>query len=202
MLSLRTLARRPALTIAAILTLAIGIGANTAVFSVVNAVLIRQLPFRDPERLAAIWPGHFISNAELLAMQRSARTFESVAAFSPGWGVALTGSGEARQLAGARTSTNFFATLGVEAAIGRTFVDGESTPGDDQVAILSDGLWRSAFGADRGIVGRSIILDGTSFLVIGVMPPGFEFYTPGNEVWLPLTIDPSAWFHRGGISVA
>src|ERR1700716_4116809 len=109
----RRLARAPLFTSVAILTLALGIGANTAMFSVVRGVLLRPLPFRDPARLAAIWPTRAISHAELLYMQREAKSFESVAALSPGWGIAMTGAGEPRQLHAARVSVNFFSTLGV-----------------------------------------------------------------------------------------
>jgi putative ABC transport system permease protein len=200
MLSIRTLVRRPTLTVAALVTLAIGIGANTAVFSVVNAVLLRPLPYRDPDALVALWPQHYFSNAELLVMQANARVLESVATFSPGWGMALIGDGEAQQLNAARTSTNFFATIGVAPALGRAFLPEESRPGNDRVVILSDGLWRTRYGADRGILGRTIVLDGQPNEVIGVMPPGFEFVAR-TDLWAPLIIDPTAWFHRGGTAV-
>src|SRR5204863_180044 len=117
--ALRQARRQPVFTIVAMLTFALGIGANTAVFSVVRGVLLRPLPYRDPARLAAIWPSRAISNAELLYLQQNSRSLQAVAAFSPGWGIALTGAGEPRQLHAARVSVNFLATLGVRPAIGR-----------------------------------------------------------------------------------
>ena len=106
--AVRTLRKSPGFTAVALLTFALGIGANTAVFSVVSGILLRPLPFANPERLASIWPAKSISNAELVYLQQHAKAFESVAAFSPGWGIALTGSGEPRQLDAARVSTNYF----------------------------------------------------------------------------------------------
>ena len=113
-------------TVVALATFALGVGANAAMFSVVRSVLLRPLPYAQPERLAAIWPKRTISNAELLYMQQHAASFESVAAFSPGWGVAMTGAGEPRQLDAARVSTNFFGVLGVRPMLGRGFLSGES----------------------------------------------------------------------------
>src|SRR3954452_22728197 len=104
--ALRQAARRPTVTVTALLTIALGIGANAAIFSVVRNVVLRPLPYREPSRLAAIWPGRAISNAELEFMQRESRALVAVAAFSPGWGIAMTGAGEPRQLAGARVSAN------------------------------------------------------------------------------------------------
>jgi putative ABC transport system permease protein len=197
--ALRSLRRRPGFTASVLLTLALGIGANTAVFSVVNAILLRPLPYAQPERLVALWPTHFISNAELLYLQEHARSFTAVA-FSPGWGMALTGDGEPMQLRGARTSTNFFATLGVRPVVGRAFAPEESEPGRAAVAILSHGLWRTRYGSDPGVIGRRITIDGVTITVIGVAPDGFELSEVGVQVWLPLAIDPSSGFHRGAVS--
>src|SRR6476661_8061904 len=117
--ALRQARRQPVFTIIALLTFALGIGANTAMFSVVRGVLLRPLPFRDPSRLAAVWPTRAISNAELLFMQRESRSLKSVAALSLGWGIAMTGAGEPRQLHAARVSVNFFDLLGGRRTIGR-----------------------------------------------------------------------------------
>src|SRR5204862_2726854 len=131
---------------------ALGIGANTAVFSVVSGILLRPLPFASPEHLASIWPGKTISNAELVYLAQNAKTFESVAAFSPGWGIALNGAGDPRQLDAARVSANFFQTLGVRPAIGRTFAPGESSPGQWNVALISHALWLAQFGSDSAVL--------------------------------------------------
>ena len=193
----RTLRRSPGFTIVALLTFALGIGANTAVFSVVSGILLRPLPYAAPDRLASIWPTKTISNGELEYLQQHTRTFSAVAAFSPGWGVALTGSGEPRQLDAARVSTNFFQVLGVRPEIGRAFADGESSPGSWDVAVLSHALWMSQFGGDPRVIGRVVDMDGTPSRVIGVMPAGFEAFQHGVDAWLPLQIDRSSPFYTG-----
>jgi len=200
--AMRQARRRPTFTIVALLTFALGIGANTAMFSVVRGILLRPLPYRDPGRLAAIWPGRAISNAELLFLQRESRSLESVAAFSPGWGVALTGAGDPRQLHAARLSTNFFRTLGVRPVLGRDFAPNESERGAWDVAILSHELWQTQFGGDSTVLGRVVDMDGRPTRIIGVMPIAFEAFQSGVDAWLPLMIDPSSPFHTGGLSIA
>ncbi len=195
--AVRALRRRPGFTIVAILTLALGIGANAAIFSAVRGILLSPLPFRAPERLVSFNAEQFIANAELLHLQQNARTLDGVAALSPGWGMALTGSGEATQLNTNRVSTNLLDVLGVRPMLGRTFVDGESIPGRETVAILSHALWAERFGSDRSIIGRSMVLDGTPYTIVGVLPPGFEVLGRPADLWTPLVIDPTAWFHRG-----
>ena len=194
------LARRERVfTSVALLTFALGIGANTAIYSVVHGVLFRPLPFQDPSRLAAVWPGRAISNAELLYLQRNARALSATAMFSPGWGVAMTNAGEPRQLDAARVSTNFFSTLGVKPALGRAFTADESDAGKWDVAIISHELWTSYFNADPGVIGRIVTMDRRPSRIIGVMPKGFEAYQARVEAWLPLQIDPSSQFHTGQI---
>lgn len=200
--ALRVLRKSPQFAAIALLTFALGIGASTAVFSVVSGVLLRPLPFADPERLAAIWPNAAISNAELEYMQQHATAFEAVAAFSPGWGIALTGSGEPRQLSGARVSTNFFQTLGIRPQVGRAFADGESAPGQWNVAVVSHELWQTQFGSDASVVGRVVQMDGTPVRVIGVMPASFEAFQRGVDVWLPLQIDRQSRFYVGQTAIA
>ncbi|HKN67127.1 MAG TPA: ABC transporter permease [Gemmatimonadaceae bacterium] len=200
--AVRQARRKPVFTIVALVTFALGIGANTAMFSVVRSVLLRPLPFRDPGRLAAIWPNHAISNAELLFLQRESRSLQSVAAFSPGWGIALTGAGEPRQLHAARVSVNFFQTLGVRPAFGRDLRPNESDAGAWNVAILSHELWESQFGGDSSVIGRIVDMDAQPTRIVGVMPPGFEAFQPDVDAWLPLMIDPASPFHTGAISLA
>ncbi len=195
--AVRTLRKAPVFTAVALLTVALGIGANTAVYSVVSGVLVRPLPFADPDRLAAIWPTRTISNAELEYLQTHSRAFSAVAAFSPGWGIPLTGSGEPRQLDAARVSTNFFQTLGARPAIGRAFADGESSDGRWNVVVLSHHLWISQFGADSAVVGRVVDLDGAPHRILGVMPATFEAFQASVDAWLPLQIDRSSRFYTG-----
>ena len=198
--AVRALRRRPGFSVVAILTLALGIGANAAIFSAVRGILLRPLPFRAPEQLVAYGLDKFISNAELLYLREHSRTLDGVAVISPGWGMALTGEGEATQLNTARVSTNLLDVLGARPAIGRSFEAQESTPGQETVAILSHELWAQRFGSDRSIIGRRLILDGSSFTVIGVLPAGFEVLGRPADLWTPLVMDPTAWFHRGAVS--
>ena len=138
----------------------------------------------------------------MLYLQQNAKSFAAVSAFSPGWGIALTGSGEPRQLDGARVSTNFFQTLGVRTAIGRGFIDGESSSGAWNVVILSSALWTSQFNRDPMVIGHVIDLDGVPTRVVGVMPAGFEAFEPNVDAWLPLQIDPTSRFHTGQVALA
>ncbi|MFL5615075.1 MAG: ABC transporter permease [Gemmatimonadaceae bacterium] len=199
--ALRQARRQPVFTIVAMLTFALGIGANTAIFSVVRGVLLRPLPYREPARLAAIWHGRAISNAELLYLQQHATSFQAVAAFSPGWGIALTGAGEPRQLHAARVSVNFLSTLGVRPAFGRDLAPNESRSGAWDVALLSHDLWVSQFAADSGVIGRVVDMDAQPTRIIGVMPAGFEAFQSGVDAWLPLQMHPSSPFHTGALSL-
>jgi predicted permease len=199
--ALRTLRKAPLFTVVAMLTIALGIGANTAVYSVVSGVLVRPLPFVDPDRLAAIWPTRTISNAELEYLQSHAHTFSAVAAFSPGWGIPLTGSGEPRQLDAARVSTNFFQALGVNPAIGRGFAADESTDGRWNVVVLSHHLWIAQFNGEPSVVGRTVDLDGSPHRIIGVMPATFEAFQAGVDAWLPLQIDRASRFYTGQTAI-
>jgi putative ABC transport system permease protein len=193
----RALARRPGFALVALTTLALGIGANTAVFSVVNGIVLSRLPFREPDRLVTLG-GSFISNAELLYLQENARQLSDVAAFSPGWGMALTSDGEPIQLTAAKASVNLLGMLGVSPVLGRGFQSEESTPGRDRVVLLNHGFWRDRFGGDSAVVGRSITLDGSPFTVVGVLPSDFQLYSQSAaQLLIPVTIDPAAWYHKG-----
>ena len=155
-LAVRSLIRRPGFALAAILLLALGTGANAAVFSVVRGVLLRPLPYAQPERLVSIWPGEYISNQEIGHWRDAAPSLDQVASLAPGWLMALVAEGgEPLDVTGARVSDNLFETLGVRAALGRTIVTGESTPGREGVVVLSDDLWRRRFAADPATIGRS-----------------------------------------------
>ena len=198
----RSLSRRPGFTFVALVTLALGIGANTAVFSVVNGIVLKPLPYREPERLVA-FGNYFISNAELLYLQENARSFEHVASYSPGWGMALTSGGEPTQVTAAKVSTNFLGMLGVSPTRGRDFSADESAPGKDRVALLNHAYWQSRFASDPAVVGQTVTLDGNPYTVVGILPRGFNFYTQTPAHFLvPLAIDPSSRFHRGQNALA
>ena len=201
----RGLRRAPGFTAVALLTLALGIGANTAIFTVVNGVLLRPLPFPHAERLFLVshrpTSGPFemppsLDEATYLTFHRQTRAFERVATFTASQ-FALTGAGDAVRLHGASVTADFMTVLGVNAALGRSFVVGEDTPGRNRVAILGDELWHSAFAGDSAIVGRRIILDGVPHTVIGVMPPRFAFPYDA-QVWTPLLVatDPHNSYSR------
>jgi putative ABC transport system permease protein len=187
----RLLRRAPGFAATALLTLALGIGANTAIFSVLNAVLLRPLPYADPGRLVLIGergPTGSAGNVgytTFLDWRDRARGFEEMTLIRS-WNPTLIVNGQAERVSGMRVAANFFRTLGVKPAIGRDFTPADDTPAGWQVVILSDGVWRRTFAADPGIVGRAIMMNGLSFTVAGGMPPSFEpliserFYTRGH----------------------
>jgi len=188
---LRTIRKSPGFAAAAVVVLALGIGANTAIFSVVNAVLLQPLPFPHPEQLVQIWhtppqksfPGmkeFAVSAANFLDWQAENHVFQNVSLYTGG-SYNLSGNGEPQFIRGRKVTSDFFTVLGAEPLLGRTFVADDDHPGHEQVAILSESFWRNQFGADRNIVGRTITLDGAGFTVIGVMRSKFQF---------PLTSDP------------
>ena len=202
----RTLRKSPVFAAVAILTLALGIGANSAIFTLINAALLRPLPFPHPERLALVWeetamfglkdsPVALGNYADWRAQNRS---FEAMGALERG-SVRLTGAGEAQQIQCSGVTASVLETLGVKPALGRPFSAGEDLPGAAKTAILSDGLWRRAFGADPAVVGRTIELEDEHFVVAGVMPAGFRFPDSEIEVWLPtgMMYGPKEFVNRG-----
>lgn len=202
-LAVRHLVRRPAYTVTALLLLALGAGANAAVFSVVRGVLLRPLAYHDPGRLVMIWPDTFVNNEDLAFWRERTRSFEQIAANSPGWMMSLVVSGlEPIKVTGERTSDNFFTTLGVAAARGRTIQPGEAAPGASRVVVISARLHDRHFAGDPSIVGRHVSLDGVDYEVVGVMPRGFEFLEPGTDVWTPLPFAPGSQQQRSQFSIA
>jgi predicted permease len=205
--ALRQLVRAPGFATVALLTLAIGIGANTAIFSLVEAALLRRLPFPDPARLVAVWernprngnPRNQVSPAVFTRWQERARSFASVAAYVP-WPTTIAGTDDAVRARMGVVTPRFFETFGVAPARGRGLIAADGEPGAPAVAVLSDGLWRQRYGADAGLVGRSIVVDGRPVLVVGVMPPGFDV-PAGAALWLPATID-EAFRETSGRSLA
>ena len=194
--ALRTLRRNVGFTTAAVLTMALGIGATSAIFSVVNGVLLRPLPYEAPERLVMIWGTYpdfgrtATSLPDFLDWRAQSRTLEQMAA-RHGTTFNLTGAGEPEQLAGERVTANFFPTLGVAPAIGRNFTPDEEEPGRGGVAILDHGYWQRRFGGDPAVVGRTLTLNGRPHTVVGIAPPGFRFWEDA-DVYAPIVRDTTA----------
>jgi predicted permease len=202
-LAVRNIFRRPGFAVVAILLLALGAGANAAVFSVVRGVLLRPLPFPEPDRLVAFWPTNFVSNQEVGYWREHTRSFDHIAAISPGWMMGLVAeSGEPIKVTGGRVSDNIFQALGARAALGRTVEPGDARPGAPGVAVLSDRLWRSRFNADPTVIGRAIQLDGEPNTIVGVMPPEFDIFSRGHDLWSALPWDPAGRNHQATFSQA
>jgi len=190
--ALRRLRQAPGFAGVAVATLALGIGANGAIFSVVNAVLLRPLPFEEPERLvrlAQTWKGRasVYSPQNFLDLQEAARSFESLAVYDTS-GVTLTGRGQPASLQGAEVSASFFDALRVRPAFGRTFETAENEPGHTKVAVLGHHLWRERFAGDPGVIGQTVQLNREPFTIVGVAPAGFAF-PEGTDLWTPLEYD-------------
>ena len=188
---LRGLRRSKGFTIVAALSLALGIGGNAAIFSLVNAILFQRLPFADPSRLVEV-SGYYPKGA-IAALQEQSRTM-NIAGYSTDSEVNLTGQGEAVRLVSSSVSANLFSVLGVDAEIGRTPGPGDDQPGRDRMVVLSDTLWRRKFGANPDVIGRMVSIDGIDRQVVGVMPSGFEFPSANTQLWIPMRMDPSDSF--------
>ncbi|CAN5450703.1 ABC transporter permease [soil metagenome] len=200
--SARSLLKRPTLTIIAIITLAIGIGANSAIFSVVNSLLIKPLPFNDLDRLVAIWEKqpsqgmerNEVALANYLDWRSQNNSFEQIGLYR-WWSTNLTGIEPPERVQGFQVSANFFDVVGMNPAIGRGFAADEDQPGKDAVAILTHGLWQRRFAGDPNITSKTIALNGVTRTIIGVLPPDFNF-PPGAEILAPLTITPELATNR------
>ncbi|MGB8835395.1 MAG: ABC transporter permease, partial [Candidatus Acidiferrales bacterium] len=184
--ALRMLRKNPGFTAIAVLTLALGIGANTAIFSVVSGVLLRPLPYPNPEQLVSV-TGSYPRGA-FVAMRQQLRTMD-VAVYAEDYEFNLTGLGDPLRLTGASVSAELFSILGARPELGRTLRPGEDIAGQDSFVILSHALWRQKFAADPTIIGRWITLEGAGYQVIGVMPPDFRFPSPETQLWVPLHVD-------------
>jgi len=187
----RMIRKSPGFAAVAIITLALGIGANTAIFSFVDCVLLKSLPYPHPERIVNVWekpPGYdrnSISTLNFLDWQRENSVFTAMAAMTGG-SYTLTGTKEPVQLRGSRVSAPYFDILGIRPAMGRTFAKGEDQPGKDQVVVLSHRLWESRFGSDPRLIGKTILLNNLPYTVIGVMPANTAFDRQYNDLWTPL----------------
>jgi predicted permease len=202
--ALRSLRSAPGFALVALLTLALGIGANTAIFSVVRGVLLSALPFPDADRVIRIWHVNRadddlksqVSEPDFLEWKAETRRFQSLAGYwySPGGsGANLTGTGTPERIQGTYITPGFFETLGARAAIGQTIRAEQAVVGNDRFVVLSDGLWQRRFGGDRSIIGRSLTIDSEPYTVLGVMPPAFTFPADRMDFWMPLsTMGPDA----------
>jgi putative ABC transport system permease protein len=194
----RLLRKAPAFASAAILIVAVGIGAATAIFSVVHGVLLRPLPYENPESLISVWtrvprlgqPRVLVNAADHREWRASSRVLEDIALVRPIANFNLVGDGEPERLLGARVSANLFSVLGVEPALGRVFTEEEDEIGREDVVLLSHALWKRRFGGDPGMIGRTIRLSGKPHVVVGVMRPDFQYPRSEFQVWTPLTVDP------------
>ncbi len=186
--SLRTLRKSPTFSIAVILTLALGIGANTAMFSVIRAVLLKPLEYREPDRLVLVTDGATPARAEKITT--ASRSYSEVGSYAGLENLALSGFGEPEVLNGVRVSANFLQILGVAPLQGRAFLPEEDQPGAATVVIISAELWRRRFARESTVIGKTIVLAGVPATIIGVLPPGFQFPIAGADVWLT---KPSEW---------
>jgi putative ABC transport system permease protein len=190
----RMLLKKPGFTLIAVITMALGIGANTAIFTIVNAVLLRPLAYPESERLVHIGRA-FSSNSagslnepKFVFLRDHAQSFEAITGIQGGSDLYLSDGSEAEYVGALNVTADFFRTLGVAPVIGRGFTVEEDSPAGERVAILGDGLWRRRFGADDGIIGKKIALDGVAYTVVGVMPPGFEYNGP-PDVIMPMRVN-------------
>jgi putative ABC transport system permease protein len=195
--TIRSLLKSPGFTAASIVALALGIGANTAIFSLVNTVLLRPLPYKDPGRLVMLWQRAPVggntndaSAADFQDWRDRSRSFEQLSAVL-GSSFNLTEGDQPERISGLHVTASFFTTLGVMPALGGVFGSEEEQPGAQRSVVLSDTLWRRRFGGNRGLIGQTIHLDRQAYTVVGVMPPGFEFFGRDNELWAPLPLEPN-----------
>ena len=194
----RALVHSPIFSVVTVLSLALGIGANTAIFSVVNGLLLRPLPYPESEQIVHVWhtppqqsfPGldkFSVSPANYVDWKAQSSAFEQMAVYTD-WGFSLSTSNDPLSLIGAAVSSDFFSVLRTNAMQGRTFTPDEERPGRDQVVVIGHGLWQRAFGANPNIIGQTVTLNSRSFTVVGIMPAGFEFPREA-ELWVPLAWD-------------
>ncbi|MEO8434819.1 MAG: ABC transporter permease [Pyrinomonadaceae bacterium] len=189
--AIRSLLKRPGFTAAAVITLALGIGGSTAIFTVVDAALLRGLPFKSPESLYHIWEStpqkefaqREFSYPDYQDYQQN-QVFEGLAAYTGGGGI-MSGRGEPERIFAPAASANFFSVLGVEPFLGRTFLPGEDRQGAQRVVVLTYGMWQRRFGGDQGIIGQSLTINGDSFTVVGVLPASFQFALRNADLWRP-----------------
>jgi putative ABC transport system permease protein len=191
------LRRRPSFAATGVLSVAVGIAATATVLSVASTLFLRPLPYPQPQRLVAIWPEHAAANREIAALRARARSFDIVAALSPGWLFPLTSERIPVQVNAGRVTGNVFPLLGVAPIVGRPFGVEAEAAGRDKVVVLGYDLWQSLFNADPRIVGRSIMLGGARYTVVAVMPRGFTTFETRTDLWIPLTMDQAEFTWTG-----
>src|SRR6267378_7406067 len=206
----RTLGKSPGFTAVAVLTLALGIGANTAIFTVVNGVILKPLPYPEPDRLVMLWEKQLsdgtlgtVAPANFVDWREQSHSFDKMAAIDPYPDFILNGSGEPQRLTGAAVSSDFFSLLGIHIALGRDFLSEEDRPGYNRVVILSYSTWLHYFGGRPDIVGRQLTLNDTAYSVVGVLPRDFSLVSKASDfqsrnrfdLWTPLALasPPEAW---------
>jgi len=187
----RSLLARPSFLVIASVTLGLGIGANAAIFSVVDAALLKPLPYARPDRLVSVWPDGAMMPGVYVEVRNANRTLDPIAGYSGGAAVSMTGASEPARLVMSEVTSRFFDVLGARAELGRTLLEGEDQPGRDRLAILGHALWQQRFGGDRGVIGRSIVVDGIPRTIVGVMPASFRFPSPAVDFWVPVSLDAS-----------
>lgn len=205
---LRMLFKHPGFTAVAVLALALGIGANSAIFSVVNGVLLRPLPYEDADRLVMIWEHNFPRNRprnvvapfNFIQWRQQVTSFEGLAAFGTGR-MTLTGAGEPERIHGQNATANYFSLLSVAPLHGRVYTPEEDRPGAERVVVLGHRLWIRRFGGDLDIVGKTVTFDADAYTVIGIMPPDFSFFAPESEFWTPLRLNPGMDWSSSGRSL-
>ncbi len=201
--AVRSLLKHPSFLFVSVITLALGIGANTAIFSVVNAVLLRPLPYRDPERIVTLWQNNVkagvarndVSPANFLDWREQSRSFEAMAGVEP-FGFSMIGNGEPEQFRSWLVTSGFFEVLGASALHGRTFTTEDYQPGNERVVVIGYGLWQRRFGGDQNLVGQKLTLNGQPYTVVGILPPAVQF-PPDREVWAPRVLRESDRQLRG-----
>jgi len=202
----RMLRKNPGFTAVVVLTLALGVGANAAIFSVVHAVLLKPLPYPESHRLVMVWEKVFLPNYQndennpspgnFSDWKNQNTVFENIGAYR-NRSFNLTGSGEPVRVEGEQVSASLFSVLQLNAAIGRVFTAEDDQPAGQHVVVMSDGLWKSRFGSDAQILGTTILLDGESYAVVGVMPPAFHFPDPDDQLWVPIALTPQDLANHG-----
>jgi len=200
----RVLAKNPGFTAVAVIALAVGVGANSVIFSAVNTILLRPLPYKDPDRLVMVfedasalgYPRDTPAPANFIDWRDQNKVFEGMAALAD-VSVNLTGAGEPERLDGKRVNASLFPTLGVEPQLGRWFTPEEDQPGANRVVMLSHALWQRRFGSDPAIVGKTIMLNGAGFSIVGVMPESFQFPEREDQFWIPIAFSQNEAARRG-----
>jgi len=199
----RTLIKKPGFVLVAVVTLALGIGGSTAIFTVVNAALLRGLPYKSSNQLYHLWertPQKEFNKREFSYPDyqdyQQNSVFDGLAAYTGGGGAILSGNGEPESIPAVRASANFFSVLGVDPLVGRTFQNGEDKPGGPKVTVLTYGFWQRKFGGDPGVVGRALTINGESYTVIGVLPASFQFALRPSDLWLPYQPTPNQLSRR------